>query len=100
MRIDLVRPLADQRSDAIEMVTIAARLAHEKHENAGGYSMEHALDVVGVEGHPGQGVAQASINRHRGIQDARRRAITAINIAPHGLAISAAVAAFNQEIVT
>jgi hypothetical protein len=98
MRLDLTTPIDVLRRRAISDITRCARDAHRAHEDGGGYEMVHALDLAEVEGSPYQHAAQASLDFHRSIQDARRRAITAINSAPHGTAISAAVATFHQEV--
>jgi hypothetical protein len=97
MRLDLGVPIEKLRADAIGNVTMLARLAHEEHENLGGYGMAHALDVYEVEGHPGAPAAANSLDRHRAIQESRRQAIVAIRGAPHGAAIAEIVRKFTQE---
>jgi hypothetical protein len=98
MLVNLGRSIEDQRLEAIKQVTVLARSAHQRHEDQGGYAMEHAVDVVSAISHPGAGLAAKSIERHRAIEEARRRAIQVIKSAPHGAALAETIEQFIKEI--
>jgi hypothetical protein len=79
MRLNLGLPLAEQRGAAIQKITELARAAHVAHEDAGGYTLEHAAHF-----NTSNPAARASLVFHAHVQEERHLAIFRARGAPNG----------------
>ncbi len=98
MRIDLKK--APDLAAAFERLAKLAAAAHASHEAAGGYSFEHAIYRTFLNQGSELAGAKASLDHHMAVEEARRAACAAINMAQHGNAISAALKTFQEAVAT
>jgi putative heme degradation protein len=96
MRLDLGADIEQQRAAAVKRVTAMTRAAHEAHENAGGYTHQHAQHLQ-MQGE-GTLASRASYDFHLHLEECRQRAIRQIQLAPHGAGVADIVTVFTKNI--